>query len=445
MLYKFSGISPTVTAGASEPTITGIADVPADQGGFVRIDWFGCATDREPINGISTYRVWRQAVATIPAAPASSVRAQRVASAAASPGRAAALDGDPPTWDLMATVTATDSTSYSAVVPTQQISASGSKPYEQFLVVATDRTTGDLYASPPDSGYSVDNWPPYRPNPVAAIYSPEHGSMELRWDSTHEPDLLNFRLYRDLTPGFVPSLGNLIAILPDTGYVYSWHGQGYYHYVDTPGTSPAYYQITGVDIHGNESTPSCFSQDAPTAVLVSLVSAVVDQGQVRIEWTTSEGAGLGATVYRRTDVTAWAAVGRTEADGSGRLTHVDQSVMPGQRYGYRLGIQHQGAEVFAGDAWVDVPPAVLALEGARPNPVAGVSGLVHFTLPSAVPAQLEVVDVSGRLVSVRDVGSLGPGVHAVVLGAGSPLAPGVYVIRLTQGSSILTKRVVVVR
>lgn len=74
----------------------------------------------------------------------------------------------------------------------------------------------------------------------------------------------------------------------------------------------------------------------------------------------------------------------------------------------------------------------LALEGARPNPAVGGRLVAQFVLPSDSAARLELYDVAGRRVVTRDVGSLGPGRHAVDLAQGEPLAAGVYAIRLTQ-------------
>ena len=55
-----------------------------------------------------------------------------------------------------------------------------------------------------------------------------------------------------------------------------------------------------------------------------------------------------------------------------------------------------------------------------------------MTIPSG-PAKLAVYDVSGRVMSRREVGSLGAGRHVVSIGAPGTLAPGVYVVRLAQG------------
>lgn len=94
---------------------------------------------------------------------------------------------------------------------------------------------------------------------------------------------------------------------------------------------------------------------------------------------------------------------------------------------------------------VEVPTRLeFALGGFQPNPaVAGPN--VAFVLPRAEPATLRLLDISGRQITVREVGSLGPGRHVVCLDEASRLPSGVYWLRLTQGRRSLVKRGVVVR
>jgi hypothetical protein len=87
-------------------------------------------------------------------------------------------------------------------------------------------------------------------------------------------------------------------------------------------------------------------------------------------------------------------------------------------------------------------PVAFALEGARPNPTGGNGLHVAFTLPTGAAARLEVLDVSGRRVRMREVGSLGAGRHTVRITPA--VAPGHYWVRLTQGSNQRTARAVVV-
>jgi hypothetical protein len=68
---------------------------------------------------------------------------------------------------------------------------------------------------------------------------------------------------------------------------------------------------------------------------------------------------------------------------------------------------------------------------------------VEFALDGTGEATLELVDVTGRRVTVRDLGSLGPGRHALDLGVHLPA--GIYVVRLTQGARALVRKAIVLR
>jgi hypothetical protein len=65
---------------------------------------------------------------------------------------------------------------------------------------------------------------------------------------------------------------------------------------------------------------------------------------------------------------------------------------------------------------------------------------VMFSLPSAASARLELLDITGRRVAGAEVGSLGPGSHAVNLAQGARIPPGIYLVRLTQGPNARVMR-----
>jgi len=96
---------------------------------------------------------------------------------------------------------------------------------------------------------------------------------------------------------------------------------------------------------------------------------------------------------------------------------------------------------------VSVPadgPLAFALEPVGPNPARGGALTVRFALPSGAAASLELLDVSGRRVASREVGSLGAGSHTLALGEGLQLSPGLYLVSLRQGANRRTSRVAVV-
>jgi hypothetical protein len=90
-------------------------------------------------------------------------------------------------------------------------------------------------------------------------------------------------------------------------------------------------------------------------------------------------------------------------------------------------------------------PLALALEPVRPNPSLGGTLTVQFTLASPAAAALELFDVAGRRIVRRELGSFGAGHHALALGAGPGLAPGLYLVCLRQGTNTRVTRVVVLK
>ncbi len=86
----------------------------------------------------------------------------------------------------------------------------------------------------------------------------------------------------------------------------------------------------------------------------------------------------------------------------------------------------------------------LAISGLSPNPVESGS-VLSFNLADGSPAVLEVWTVNGRLALRRELGSLGPGAHAVALGEATRLPRGTYVVRLSQGGAFVTTKMIILR
>ncbi|MBI1798161.1 MAG: T9SS type A sorting domain-containing protein [Candidatus Eisenbacteria bacterium] len=127
------------------------------------------------------------------------------------------------------------------------------------------------------------------------------------------------------------------------------------------------------------------------------------------------------------------------------ISYVDYAVTPGGRYGYRLANAATSDGAYYGETWVDVPLASeFALKGLRPNPTTH-GFMIGFSLAESAPARLEVLDVGGRSVFAREVGTLGPGSHLIDLAERRIVPPGIYLVRLVQGVRALTARGVVIR
>jgi hypothetical protein len=87
-------------------------------------------------------------------------------------------------------------------------------------------------------------------------------------------------------------------------------------------------------------------------------------------------------------------------------------------------------------------PVALAVQGGAPNPAVD-RMRIAFSLPRGDAARLDVMDVAGRRVWSREVGALGAGRHVVDLGSARIAPAGLYFVRLRQGASTATGKVLV--
>jgi len=94
------------------------------------------------------------------------------------------------------------------------------------------------------------------------------------------------------------------------------------------------------------------------------------------------------------------------------------------------------------------PLPFVSLSQPAPNPF-GSSTTLDYLLPSAGRATVTVYDISGRVVSRIDLGERPQGSHSFVWNGadagGSPLASGVYFLRLESGGQSATRRAVIIR
>jgi hypothetical protein len=121
----------------------------------------------------------------------------------------------------------------------------------------------------------------------------------------------------------------------------------------------------------------------------------------------------------------WLIGGQAPLDGQ-----VVEIVVSSFSYNYGVGVSEK-------------PNLNFALEPVRPNPCIGGIITAHFMLPNERPARLDLIDVTGRRVVSRDVGSLGVGSHSINMAEGKRLSAGLYFLRLIQGVNVRSTRVVV--
>ena len=268
------------------PQLTDVRDVPNDNGGKVFLTWLASNLDNPQDHAITGYRVWRRIPPALAMEAASrSVRSSAGASAAPD-ARTTEIDGkfavrrierngnlEVTYWEALVTLPAEFLAGYGYTAPTTQDSIHDSNPYTAFFVTALTAQSYVFYESNIDSGYSVDNIRPHRPNSFEATF--DASGAALQWEANSETDLAGYRIYRGPNSGFEPSNDNLIATTSDPAYV------------DGSGSQLFAYKLTGVDIHGNESDPALIEPSAqlgidPASFRLSLDRARFDAGARRL-------------------------------------------------------------------------------------------------------------------------------------------------------------------
>lgn len=216
----------------SEPFVTGVNDVPGDQGGRVRLEWAPSNLDR-PQAGFSMYGIWRRV-----AGPEAGARTMRAGTGAAraQPGvyRTTGSATGVTWWEGVDAVVAVARSAYSFVVATAADSCAAAPSRETFMVDYHVAAWDEFWSSAPDSGCSVDNLPPAVPANLYRV-----GGDLLQWDTPTEPDFHHFDVYGSAVD-HLDGTATLLAATPNTqwslaGLAYPW------------------YLVTASDVHGNAS------------------------------------------------------------------------------------------------------------------------------------------------------------------------------------------------
>jgi hypothetical protein len=159
------------------------------------------------------------------------------------------------------------------------------------------------------------------------------------------------------------------------------------------------------------------------------------------DWYANTGGATSGTLPGPTDLAVDPLF--CDLDQDDVYLHADSPLLPHENCG-TVGALGEGCSA----AGVDVPvlygdaPLTFALDPVRPNPSRGGALTVHFSLPTDAPARLELLDVAGRRIASHEVGV---GQQTLDLGADQDLAPGLYLVRLTQGANTRTTRVALLR
>ena len=203
--------------------ISGITDVPNDQGKQVRLKWFSFTDTDQSIKQFTIFR--------------------RIDSLLIIQDKE--LLYPPGNWEAVSTIPAYGETLYAAIAPTLKDSTiAEGMHYSVFFVRAGTDNPYVHYDSPIDSGYSLDNLFPSPPTGLVASHQP--AATQLLWHPTSSPDFDYYTIYRDTSAEITPAPDRKLAYSTDTAFVDS-----------TSQLGRTYYYVTSAsDFSGNESSPS---------------------------------------------------------------------------------------------------------------------------------------------------------------------------------------------
>jgi hypothetical protein len=240
------------------PTILSVADVPEDQGGWVELSFSG---GRGDVYGdtITVYTVWR-ALSTSEAMTMLNSGEGRLVGDSGRPAafrpsiqplRADMIGEALHYWELVDSIQASHLPVYSDLLQTAFDSTSVCDEYHYFQVLAHAGLS--YFASDPDSGRSVDNLAPAVPSGIGGEANTAPAGVRIFWDPNTEADIWRYAVYRGETSDFEPSPENLVGMTSDTTLI-----DAYYLW------TLAYYKITAIDIHRNESDEVLFDPSTAT-------------------------------------------------------------------------------------------------------------------------------------------------------------------------------------
>lgn len=207
--------------------ITGITDIPHDQGRQVRVRWQRELHDHAGTDTtVTAYSIWRR-VDELPRMPGHP----------ASDGALQARAYPPGDWDFVASVPARGEDVYGTVCPTLcDSTAVEGVCWSTFFVSAETDDPLVYFDTPPDSGYSVDNLAPAPPENLR-LESP----TLLAWDESQAEDFDYFSVYGSDGPEFDEA--TLIGHTIETSMDVSEAPYDFYH-------------VTATDFAGNRGDPS---------------------------------------------------------------------------------------------------------------------------------------------------------------------------------------------
>lgn len=182
------------------------------------------------------------------------------------------------------------------------------------------------------------------------------------------------------------------------------------------------------------------STDAPTAVVISGLTASVENSSVVLRWHVEQDSPSEMAVWREEEgQQVWNRIGSARVGSGGVYSFVDVNAHPGG-HGYRVALVDGSA---SSDTWINVPQLMsLAIRVPGPNPAVD---RIRFEASFAAdrPGRVECMDLSGH-VRWKQLIPAGGGNQTFQIPSNS-WPSGIYWIRAIQGSESRSVRVSLLR
>ncbi len=231
--------------------------------------------------------------------------------------------------------------------------------------------------------------------------------------------------------------------------------------------NPNYYVTNSVnaEITGNEEPIPPELTDVSLPVELAVFTAKTGQNGVVVRWVTeTEVNNLGFNLYRSSEETGeYTKVNAGLIHGAGtsssrhQYTYVDQSVLEGKTYWYKLeSVAYDGSRFEHGPISVTFGltgqavqlPDHFELGQNYPNPFNPTTEL-RYQLPEESDVEIVVLDATGRLVKTLVKGKMSAGQHSVTWDGrderGQMLGSGMYFAKMVAGDYIQIRKMVLVR
>ena len=190
------------------------------------------------------------------------------------------------------------------------------------------------------------------------------------------------------------------------------------------GTSTGTLSFSGLPSAAHVVSCQGYVSDTSVPTLISVEDVEAQWDRIRVSWYSPNSRSSQYTVYRADHPGAWIARASILSSGDGHIVYEDRVVVPGERYGYRLGGPEGSGQAILGETWVTVPrQEELGLETPVPNP-SPIDVTVRFSLRGGLPARIVVLDVAGRVLLVRDLRGVGAGGMESSSSPADPSHPG---------------------